>query len=919
MADDIEKLSDDTTTDESKETVKPFKKRSTRRTAEDSAKQRTAKKSVSRAKARKETAGEEKAPEETPPGEIIPEGKELKVSAVKPAAEPEPAPVPELETAVWLEPAEKRSPVIRLRPVEGLRPATVSAAEITVPEPAFLSVDASRDSTATKAMLQCLVYLIGKVRDQNMKNTEESKPEVTGHGKTPEEESRRAFADCVYNEINAKIGGNNIEQFLCLLIPGIILCKEDYEYSGIKGPVVEANESRLANRMFDPCQMTNTDNGRTLPYQYKMALDMLSPKLNRKLALQKNKLRRLLMSKFPYDFGEGEETQYNMLEVYSRLYDEYMDEIYEWKATLADIRAQIREENPEDEDFENAYLQWYEDNAGDYLDKINEKKSKLLSVFSPNDMKILEGVLDSGSGAELQEARQNIYNLRKITPNGGYVYPVSFEPPNWFEMIGTSFTSAELMDSPEKIAAKIQRLSLRRAALYSSINDLSPLIDESFKEASNKIRKNKKDITTQLEKLLKGGISVNTGLKVSSDSIMSAEPLAVSDDSVKKLASKVALPALEIKKNSRATLSERTISRLVDGAALREKVVLSKDIVARLNSRQKDIEDNAEKQKKTLELSKNLTKRVVEFCEEKIAGDRSMARYLEMLKPLKEELSALDEEIEELNRLLDISCAVNDNMSDDVVSNDLLMPRVPGGFTRIEFEVDASSLDKQTDYVRSSSTVTNGQRFLFNGQRSSQSLSESLSSMIEKSKCSRIQVSMNIAKVGIVREWFNPGVFFLTSNMYRLCSEQIAPPENDSPDIRERLEKMKDTIFPCYPVSFVLARDMQIRFKYDSAVSEDTRELFEKHADSNGGFLFFRGREEYGHSDMAGVHTYFSDQTVTLKFDTTQVIGYYLQATAADKSTFIDAASSDEKTKNYSMADFSENYRQIINDRQSKE
>ena len=72
---------------------------------------------------------------------------------------------------------------------------------------------------------------------------------------------------------------------------------------------------------------------------------------------------------------------------------------------------------------------------------------------------------------------------------------------------------------------------------------------------------------------------------------------------------------------------------------------------------------------------------------------RRRLNSLEMLKPLKEELSALDEEIEELNRLLDISCAVNDNMSDDVVSNDLLMPRVPGGFTRIECEVDASSLD----------------------------------------------------------------------------------------------------------------------------------------------------------------------------------------------------------------------------------
>lgn len=44
------------------------------------------------------------------------------------------------------------------------------------------------------------------------------------------------------------------------------------------------------------------------------------------------------------------------------------------------------------------------------------------------EMKILEGILDSGSGAELQEARQTLNNTQKLTPEGGYIYPVKFNP-----------------------------------------------------------------------------------------------------------------------------------------------------------------------------------------------------------------------------------------------------------------------------------------------------------------------------------------------------------------------------------------------------------------------------------------------------------------------------------------------------------
>ncbi len=100
------------------------------------------------------------------------------------------------------------------------------------------------------------------------------------------------------------------------------------------------------------------------------------------------------------------------------------------------------------EKINDAYLEWYEMVTESNINAINEKLSKVISVFTPNDMKILEEIFDSGSGAELQQARQTLTNTQKLTPDGGYVYPVKFNPTNWFELLDKSFTPIDLLKPP---------------------------------------------------------------------------------------------------------------------------------------------------------------------------------------------------------------------------------------------------------------------------------------------------------------------------------------------------------------------------------------------------------------------------------------------------------------------------------------
>ena len=59
----------------------------------------------------------------------------------------------------------------------------------------------------------------------------------------------------------------------------------------------------------------------------------------------------------------------------------------------------------------------------------------MLSIFSPNDMKIIDGILDSGSGAEVEEAREQVENARKFDSDGGYVYPVTLFPVSKYKYL----------------------------------------------------------------------------------------------------------------------------------------------------------------------------------------------------------------------------------------------------------------------------------------------------------------------------------------------------------------------------------------------------------------------------------------------------------------------------------------------------
>ena len=67
-------------------------------------------------------------------------------------------------------------------------------------------------------------------------------------------------------------------------------------------------------------------------------------------------------------------------------------------------------------------------------------------------------------------------NIQRQTPDGGIVFPVKFNPTNWFEYLDTSFIPSDLLESPAALSMKLHNFSNRRIALTARINELSEML-----------------------------------------------------------------------------------------------------------------------------------------------------------------------------------------------------------------------------------------------------------------------------------------------------------------------------------------------------------------------------------------------------------------------------------------------------------
>lgn len=719
------------------------------------------------------------------------------------------------------------------------------------------------------------------------------------------------FSDQLYDEITAVIGGDNPNQFFCMCLPGTLIEPSQYAYdvknNEPKPAHVKANESKLVNKLFDACFMTASDNGRHLQTQYRTALNMLTPKLNGKLFEAKSKLREVLMTPYPYNFGDGDTSVLTLEQVFYRLYGEYVEAKQKWAQKQLDKRNELKKKYPGETTQsyvrqEDEFLEWYGVVAESEELLVQEKLGMVLNVFSPGDMEIINGILDSGTGRELTEARTALDNVEEMNPDGGYVYPVTLYPQDWFELLDTSFQPIDLLESPAALSQQLKVLEMQRSNITANLNQFLQVIPKN--EEVNSL-KSAYDACEEKYKKALADLTENN--------------INATMDMVKTVVDIIATKGIPKSGNLKDVVAESTVARVFGIEIGQVDTVLEKlkTSAGACIEAQNDLVTKAER----------AVKAGLQYFEK-----NNQLQLKTMLQPLQQQLDDINDQISQLKAKISLSATMNPDEPKDtngkatVGDKSAVAPnQVPDRFTQIIIATKFSAVSQQSSKESEASESSFGVSFFFGGYSSNQSHHASVETQMSSQQDMEIQIGMSVAKVQIEREWFNPGVFLLTEDMYNTSSERISPAsttgfsDQDTEKVRDRFKQMNECVFPCYPVSFVVAKDVTIKFVSQDAIASSFAQSVEDHSSKGGGFFIFGGSSAQASSSSSSSSSATStSNSVTVRFTSPQILGYYLEAVPADHSMSISSSDAANDTDFISVFEFITTFKKMLDDHNEK-
>lgn len=703
---------------------------------------------------------------------------------------------------------------------------------------------------------------------------------------------QQSFIASFYNQLNSVIGGANPNQFLCLTFPGTVLSEESFKYNveQDKPLRVVANESRLANKLFDPVKVTGTDNGRLLTSQYKTALDMLSPRMNLEIMQAKIHLRKILATPYTYNLGYGDEKS-TLQQVFYRLYDEWVVTKQKWAIKQTDIRNEIRKRyfNPSENltpeaaatneaKYQEEFSIWYQDNAEPFLAGIEEKQGKILSIFSINDMRIIQGILDTGTGSEIHEARTRLSNAEKLNPDSGTVYPVTFYPEDWHTKLASSFQYTDLLESEEALMQKIGVLTRQKRNLMTRFENLMAVVPdkENLKELKDEYNNSKNVFNKDFGNL---GSSYSTAA-ASLFNQLATVVSAITGES-------------DEKKAQRKDVVQKTADSNKESL---EKGEDKKDIVANILN---NFEAN---QLKILQSQSEVDQATTNYLQAAMAYKATEigTQIMPLVRDLRSQLESVQEQIEEVKQKIAMAVQFQPSGSEKV---DVTPNVIDAGYTELLIDTNMSNVVSDETKINSASiTQNNGGFWLFGGSSKNETGMSAMQSQIHDSTAS-VAIGMAVTKVSMTRNWFNPGVFALTREMFKTTTTKISFGTNPTSDKSD----WKDSIFPAYPVAFVVAKDVTIHVDSSKSNSDITAKTVEEHVSRGGGFFGFHsssGSSSSSSSQKSSVQSV--GNSVTVRFAEPQIIGYYLQVVPEDNSLHVaDGINGSQDGTNYgSIIDF---------------
>lgn len=735
------------------------------------------------------------------------------------------------------------------------------------------------------------------------------------------------IATIMYYNLNKVFGGGS--QLFAMEFPGRVLNRLDYAYhiedhnsSVLTKPyAVSEKEFQLSDNMLDLSPIVQGPNGSFLSNVYNTAIHNYTPKINnlKDFVIDKMELRLFLMEKIT-DEIDGETVTCSRMEFCQRTYLRYLENKYKWDQEKIDKQKQCATSGDLDE-----YAKWLATTSW-------TKDHELETLFNDavvrgfyHEVMTILGFLDVSSPAErLSAAKQNKRSsIRRSIDCSRDILPVQFEPSNWFRSLMPNYSPQDLTLDASYLGTEYKAKKALLTSLEAELRVLS-----SCTIGAEDVSELEKQVASAKESMLNAE-------KKYFEAYTEAQVEAI------KLAFEVA--------------SYGDIAGFI-GNGKDAAVSALKNVLTNANFLELfGIESTAEGTEVTNNPIESLISGMYDLYSEHVDYFTSFSKLMDTqltlaqaqtsdyeakIDILNEKIKLLQQELNQLSVIL-TSDAVGNN---EVQTTDDLLPvsryDEDTTFTDIVFnvsETESSMTEEQkASYANFSGRVGNW----FWNSSTSVDYAASSSKFIQSMSDSKITIGLRATKVTINRGgWFDPSVFDISGSFMKLDKKISAGAgltvndvmdafmgeggtyEQGSLSTIQSMLKYKNEdgtegkyILPAYPTSFIVVKDVVIKFSGMTSQSEHYEEFKEIAGNTSTQIFGIRMSGGYGTQSSMGYQT---DSAGTMNFyiriPGPQILGWFMEMTPKDNASDYASLSKSEYFTDIMMAlkDYREKLREL--------
>nr|WP_325241336.1 hypothetical protein [uncultured Oscillibacter sp.] len=704
------------------------------------------------------------------------------------------------------------------------------------------------------------------------------------------ENSSDDVMNLIYNHVNKLLGAGS--QLFAMEFPARPLNARDYEYNTddcystlTKPYTVQEREFLLSDQLYDLSPVVQGTNGERLSTVFNTVINNYVPRLEALKSFvndQKN-LREWLLAPVT-DEVRGERKTMSRMAMARELYDEFLERRNEWYSTKNRVYEEYRARDDLD-----GYANWLSSEGLVQEEQISNFYNDAVVRGHYHEVLTLLGFLNVSSPSEaLENTKQKMRSsLRRSLDGSTDVYPVQFQPSDWFKSLRPNLSPKDLTMAAESLAADYRAKQRRLRGLKAQLAEQTAIEipAEEQERLKTEVENRRQQLSQSQQALLSqyGSGALSAVKAVIGIYKNERNPYAKAQEVIDK--------ARSAKDKQKLDLTESRVCDLLEDIA--DDVV--KSIIQSCQAQDAVLQD------------------INRLNEARMACSEAKVRDMTLQKQrIEEQIQTVQADLDFLTPLVTgtIAAASTEGAADaDAALLTASDEAQDENFMDVIIKSDESgsfSSNSTSSSSSQSSWSLGGWFWSGGGSRSTQNAAEAQKKM-ELNK--KLEIGFRVKKVSIDRGgWFNPTIFKLSDNYYRLADIRVSKGltktdvhkassagMNSAAQLNELVtyeaevngeHKKLSYVLPSFPTGFVIAKDITIRIQCDKTSAESSRKYMEQ-SDARGGGIFGFRANSGSSSKSQSESAYFGSTSnfFYIRIPGPQILGWFLELTPADNAS----------------------------------